>query len=160
MGRLSAPARDDNHTAIKDTMERMLHGDIPPGGRCDIKTLAAQAGVPRTGFYAKNGHPGPYQHLAEEFQQRLAALQQAGRIPDPRDAQITRLQQENTHLKQRIADQSTTIADLTTTRAAALSRIAAQHDEIQRLRSTAAHAANIRTLPAPRQPASNHARPC
>lgn len=160
MGRLSAPARDDNHTAVKDTMERLLRGEIPPGGRCDIKTLATQAGVPRTGFYAKDGRPGPYQHLAEEFQRRLAALQQAGHSPDPRDAQITRLQQETTHLKQRIAGQNTTIADLTTARTSALARIAAQHDEIQRLRSTEERAANIRTLPAPRQPASHPTRPC
>lgn len=160
MGRLSTRARDDNHTAVKTTMERLLRGEIPPGGRCDIKTLATQAGVPRTGFYAKNGRPGPYQQLAQEFQRRLAALRQAGHIPDPRDAQITRLQQETTRLTQRIADQNATVADLTTARISALARIAAQHDEIQRLRSTAERAANVRTLPAPPQPASHPARPC
>jgi hypothetical protein len=34
-------------------MDRLLGGDIPAGGRCDIKTLASEAGVDRTAFYGK-----------------------------------------------------------------------------------------------------------
>jgi hypothetical protein len=57
--------------------------------------LAAEAGVTRTAFYPKNRdgtpRPGPYQHLAEEFERRLTAPQEAGEIVDPRAAQLERL---------------------------------------------------------------------
>ena len=61
----------------------------PPGGKCDLKALAAAAGVSRTAFYPKKNRdgttrPGPYQHLAEEFDRRLRALQETGQIVDPR----------------------------------------------------------------------------
>jgi hypothetical protein len=91
MGRLSDGTRKHYEEAIRAAMDRLLRGEIPPGGRCDLRTLAAEAGVTRTGFYAKGDRPGPYQHLAEEFERRLSALQIAGKIPDPRDDQITRL---------------------------------------------------------------------
>ncbi|GAB3474365.1 hypothetical protein GCM10027521_02700 [Amycolatopsis cihanbeyliensis] len=71
-------------------MDRLLGGNLPSRGGCDLKTLASEAGVPRTGFYSRtdpqgNQRPGHYQHLAEEIQRRLAALREAGTIPDPRE---------------------------------------------------------------------------
>ena len=48
-------------------MDRLLAGDIPPGGKCDVKTLARQAGVDRTAFYGNR----PYARLREEFEQKL-----------------------------------------------------------------------------------------
>jgi hypothetical protein len=39
-------------------MERLLGGDLPPGGKCDLETPAALAGVTRTGFYAKKHRDG------------------------------------------------------------------------------------------------------
>jgi hypothetical protein len=135
MGRLSEEERQRNEQAIRAAMDRLLRGDIPHGGRCDLKTLAGQAGVTRTGFYPKGDRPGPYQHLAEEFEQRLRALQDAGESPDPREAQITRLKTENTRLKERLNDHGTTIQELTAFKALAISRLAAQHQEIEHLRS-------------------------
>ena len=88
--RLSRQQLADNEAKIRAAMTRLLSGDIPPGGKCDIKTLALQAGVDRTAFYGSR----PYAHLREEFEQRLQALQQAGERPDPRDAQIARLKDE------------------------------------------------------------------
>ncbi|WP_225812181.1 hypothetical protein [Streptomyces spinosus] len=41
--------------AIRAAMDRLLRGELPPGGRCNLKTLAAEAGVTRTGFYPKKG---------------------------------------------------------------------------------------------------------
>ncbi|WP_433920745.1 hypothetical protein [Streptomyces canus] len=72
MGRLSDTARAHNEEAIRAAMDRLLRGEVPPGGRCDLKTLAAEAGVSRTGFYSKKDRDGtvrdgPYQHLAQEF---------------------------------------------------------------------------------------------
>lgn len=58
-----------------------------------LKTIAAMAGVTRTGFYPKKNRdgtarPGTYQRLAEEFERRVKELQEAGEIVDPRAAQI------------------------------------------------------------------------
>jgi hypothetical protein len=121
-------------------MDRLFRGELPPGGRCDLKTLAAEAGVTRTGFYPKKDRDGsvregPYQHLGDEFVRRLAALREAGVVPDPRDAQIERLKAQNVELKDRVADRDKTIEELTEFKKLALSRLAAQHEEITHLRS-------------------------
>ncbi|MGX1853043.1 hypothetical protein [Streptomyces sp. NPDC055299] len=85
---MSEQTRQANEAAIRAAMVRMLAGDLPEGGKCDIKTLAALSGVVRTGFYPKKSRdgtsrPGPYQHLTEVFEQRLTAHQTSGTIPDP-----------------------------------------------------------------------------
>lgn len=145
MGRLTSDARHQAEQNIRTTMDRLLRGDIPPGGRCDLKTLAAQAGVNRTGFYPKDGKPGPWQHLASEFQRRIAALRDAGDIPDPRDAQIARLKAGNDALRRRLAEQDAAITGHFEFRQQAISRLAAQHEELQRLRSTPARTATAGT---------------
>ena len=141
--RISAQQRSQNETRIRATMDRLLDGQIPPGGRCDIKTLAREASVDRTAFYGTR----PYAHLRDEFEQRLQALHTTGEIPDPRDAQIARLKNEIDALKQRIARRDTTIAELADIKTEALSRLAAQHDEISRLRRDADATSAVRRLP-------------
>jgi hypothetical protein len=49
--RISAAQRTENENPIRAAMDRLLRGEIPPGGRCDIKTLASEAAVDRTAFY-------------------------------------------------------------------------------------------------------------
>ncbi|MGW1197251.1 hypothetical protein ACWD4B_15655 [Streptomyces sp. NPDC002536] len=156
MPRISEDTRARNKQAIRAAMDRLLRGELPPGGKCDLKTLAAEAGVTRTGFYPKKNRdgterPGPYQHLAEEFERRLRALQDAGEIVDPRAAQIERLKAENAELKKRVADRDEELAKLIAFRTQAISRLAAQHDEIERLRKQAAGGGNVRQLPSPRR---------
>jgi hypothetical protein len=141
VGRLTSGARAATEQNIRAAMDRLLRGDLPPGGRCDITTLAAHAGVTRIGFYPKDGKPGPWQHLADEFHRRLAALRDAGNIPDPRDAQIARLKADNDALRRRLAEQDTVIAGHTAFRQQAVSRLAAQHEELQRLRDALARPA-------------------
>ncbi len=141
--RITADQRAANENRIRAAIDRLLSGDIPPGGRCDIKTLAREANVDRTAFYGGR----PYAHLRAEFEQRLQALQQAGERPDPRDAQITRLKNEITELKERLTQSASTISELTGFRAQALARLAAQHDEITRLRRDVQQAASVRRLP-------------
>ncbi|MER6096107.1 hypothetical protein ABT154_09650 [Streptomyces sp. NPDC001728] len=153
MARISAQTRARNEDAIRAAMDRLLSGDIPPSGGCDLKTLAAQAGVSRTAFYAKQNRdgtkrPGPYQHLAEEFERRLRALQAAGHVTDPRAAQVERLKTQVAELKERLARRDETVAELTAFKELAISRLAAQHDEIQRLRQQSAKVTNLRRLPA------------
>jgi hypothetical protein len=141
--RISTAQRHANQQRIRTVMDRLLRGELPPDGRCDIKTLAREAGVDRTAFYGTR----PYAHLRVEFEQRLQALQLAGEMPDPRDAQIARLKRELAALKQRLARSDRTIAELTDLRTQALARLAAQHDEIVRLRGSAVAASRVTRLP-------------
>jgi vacuolar-type H+-ATPase subunit I/STV1 len=115
----------------------------PPGGNCDIKTLAREAGVDRTAFYGNR----PYAHLRTEFEDRLQRVQQDGQVPDPRVAQITRLKNDIDKLKTRLSQADQKIAELTNFRAQALSRLAAQHEEVVRLRNAADGANRVIRLP-------------
>ncbi|MFJ3725368.1 hypothetical protein ACIPYQ_22730 [Streptomyces sp. NPDC090045] len=151
MARISDEAKQHNERAIRAVMDRLLRGELPPGGRCDLRTLAAEAGVTRTGFYPKkdragNERPGPYQHLAEEFERRRQALVDAGDVIDPRDAQLERLKAENASLRERLAARNETINELTEFRTRAVSQLAAQHAEIERLRRALNGAQNVRVL--------------
>ena len=139
MARLSGDDKARNEEAVRAAMDRLLRGELPPGGRMDLKTLAAEAGVTRTGFYPKKNRdgtdrPGPYQHLAEEFERRLRVKQEAGEVLDPRDAQIERLKAEVAELRKRVTARDAKVDELTAFQTLAVSRIAAQQAEITRLR--------------------------
>jgi len=126
---------------IRAAADALLRGDIPPDGKCDVTTLARQAGVSRVALYRT------YQHLKQEFEKRLESLRAGGDAPDPRDAQIARLKGVGDELRHKIADRDAAIRDLEQFRELALSRLAAQHDEITRLRQAAtAMAGNVRSL--------------
>ncbi|GAA3689349.1 hypothetical protein GCM10022224_063500 [Nonomuraea antimicrobica] len=92
--------------------------------------------------------PRPYAHLREEFETRLAVIREAGDTPDPRDAQINRLKAEIAALKDRLAHQGQTVEELTDFRKEALSRLAAQHEEILQLRRQHDRDTGVRRLPA------------
>lgn len=83
-----------------------------------------------------------------------------GHLPDPRSAQIVRLKDDNVVLRKRLAAHEQEIADLSSFKTTALSRLAAQHTEISRLRAATSANSNIRALPPP-APAvpSPHSRP-
>ncbi|MCD9876565.1 hypothetical protein [Streptomyces guryensis] len=144
--RITAARRTENENRFRAAIDRLLCGEIPPGCRCDIKTLAIEAGVDRTVFYGTR----PYVHLREEFECRLQALQQAGEVTDPREAQIARLRAEVTALKERLNRSAGTIDELTDFRAQALARLAAQHEEIILLRGVIRGANHVTQLPQPR----------
>ena len=42
--RISNQQRQQNEARIRAAMDRLLRGEIPPGGSCDISTLAKEAG--------------------------------------------------------------------------------------------------------------------
>jgi hypothetical protein len=150
--RLSAEQRHRNESRIRAAMDRLLRGQIPPGGKCDVKTLASEAGVDRTALYGTR----PYARLREEFEARLATIRETGVLPDPREAQVSTLKNEIAALKERLARRDQTIGKLTGFRTEALARLAAQHDEITHLRQQADKTAKVRQLPA-RAPGT---RPC
>jgi chromosome segregation ATPase len=146
--RTSAEQRRQAEQRIRAAADALLRGDIPADGKCDITTLARQAGISRPALYRS------YPHLKEEFERRLTALRTSRSAPDPREAQMTRLKTHNDDLRHKLADRDAALRDLEQFRTRALSRLAAQHDEISRLRRQAipAKAGNVRSL-APR-PAS------
>jgi hypothetical protein len=55
--RITAAQRTENENRIRAAMDRLLRGEIPPGCRCDIKTLAIEASVDRTAFYGTRPYP-------------------------------------------------------------------------------------------------------
>lgn len=141
--RISASQRQANENRIRAAIDRLLRGEIPADGGCDVKTLAREAGVDRTAFYGNR----PYAHLRVEFEQRRAALRRdTGERPDPRDSQIDRLKTEITALKRRLEQATGQLDELTDFRARALAQLAAQHDEITRLRAGAAAASHVTPL--------------
>jgi hypothetical protein len=145
--RTTAEQRRQAEQRIRAAADALLRGDIPPDGKCDISTLARVSGISRAALYRT------YPHLKEEFERRLAAFRAGGTAPDPRDAQVTRLKASNDELRQKLADRDAAIRDLEQFKALAVSRLAAQHDEISRLRRRAipATAGNVRNL-TPRLP--------
>jgi chromosome segregation ATPase len=138
---LTSQQRQQTEARIRAAADQLLRGGLPPGSQCDIKTLAATAGISRAALYRT------YPHLKDDFEQRLAQARATGQITDPRDAQITRLKDEIHTLRQRLTSREASIAELTDFKAQALSRLAAQHDELQQLRADAAQPSNIRALP-------------
>lgn len=143
--RITDAQRRDIEERLRRAARALLRGDLPPGGKADITTLTQMAGISRAALYRS------YPHIKAEFDQQLAELRSAGQAPDPRDAQIQRLKHENAQLKRRITDGETALAELQRFKTLALSRLAAQHEEIRRLRRTAEAAtpkAPVRQLPA------------
>lgn len=142
--RISAGQRQDNEQRIRAVMDQLLNRDIPADGKCDIKTLARNSNVDRAAFYGTR----PYAPLRQEFETRLQQRQQAGDVPDRREAQVTRLKDEIAALRQRLHRHEQDLAGLSDFKTEALTRLAAQHEEIQRLRRQADQASRLRRLPA------------
>ncbi|MFC5204768.1 hypothetical protein [Streptomyces kaempferi] len=83
---LSHQRRDQIERRIRAAIDRLLAGQIPSGGACDVKTLSREAGISRASLYRTWGH------LKDEFEKRRAAAWAAGQQPDPREARIARQQ--------------------------------------------------------------------
>lgn len=149
---ITAEQRRQTEDRIRAASDRLLRGEIPPGGGCDVKTLATEAGVTRAALYTT------YRHLKEEFEARRDRMREAGDIPDPRVAQIERLKTEVAGLRERLASRDEEIATLTEFRTLAISRLAAQQDEITRLRAALARHGTVRSLP-PITPAGDTPEP-
>ncbi|CAG6399463.1 hypothetical protein NMG29_40045 [Streptomyces cocklensis] len=89
--------RDQIERRIRAAIDRLLAGQIPPGGACDVKTLAREADISRAALYRTWGH------LKDEFERRRSAAQAAGQQPDPREARITLLREQNQRLTHKLA---------------------------------------------------------
>lgn len=144
MGRVSQQQREQTESRIRAASDRLLRGEIPVGGNCDVKTLAKESGVTRAALYST------YLHLKEEFEARRERQQNASIENDQRQIQIRRLKDEVAKLRQWLAEREADIAVHKQFRQHAISRLAAQHDEILRLRNALARHDNIRGLPHPK----------
>jgi hypothetical protein len=125
---------------------------FPRAASATSRRWRPRPGSPRTGFYPKKNRdgsprPGPYQHLAEEFERRLAELREQGVVPNPRAAQVERLKEQVAGLKERLAARDAQIDGLADFRQRVLSQLAAQRMEIERLREALATPSNVRALP-------------
>jgi AcrR family transcriptional regulator len=121
--------RREAEQRIRAAAGALLAGDIPPGGHCDITTLARQARVSRATLYRS------YPHLKQQFEQQITQAAVGGQHPDPRDAQIAALKARNDRLQQRLDTAQSATTELLEFQQLALSRLAAQHQENMRLRA-------------------------
>jgi chromosome segregation ATPase len=135
--RITQEQRGQIEERIRAAMDRLLRGDIPPGAKCDVKTLANESGVSRAAIYST------YLHLKEEFEHRRDQLGESSGSTDPREAQIARLKHQVGQLRSRIEKRDEELEQLKGFRVVALSRLAAQHDEITRLRATVSNRGNV-----------------
>lgn len=137
-------ARDDHQAEarIRAAMSQLLTGTIPEGLKCDVKSLCTLSGVPRATLYRT------YPHLKAEFEHHRDDTRTAGHQPDPRLAQIERLKNEVNELRARLSQLNADLTESGAFRAQALSRLAAQHDEITALRGELDSATDtkVRTL--------------
>jgi hypothetical protein len=65
--RTTAEQRRQAEQRIRAAADALLCGDIPPDGKCDVTTLARQAGVSRAAALYRT-----YLHLKEEFEKRAS----------------------------------------------------------------------------------------
>jgi hypothetical protein len=127
--RITETQRGQIEGRIRAAIDRMLQPDYVGQGNRDVKTLARESGVSRAAIYST------YAHLKEEFELRRDRLSATENFPDQRDAQIDRLKDSVADLKSKTTRQNDTITELRRTRDLAVVRLAAQHEEILRLRT-------------------------
>ena len=118
----------DAATRIRAAIGQLVAGPVPDGLKCDVKSLCALAGVPRATLYRS------YPDLKADFERQRAVAVEASQHPDPRAAQIARLKGEIAELRERLRSKDAELGILNSFRDQALSRLAAQHDEIINLR--------------------------
>ncbi|MGW4506883.1 hypothetical protein ACWENO_19840 [Streptomyces sp. NPDC004436] len=94
---LSQDQRAQTERRIRAAIDRLLAGQIPAGGACDVKTPARETGISRASLYQT------WSHLKDEFEKRRAAAWAAGQQPDPREARIARLRDQNQRLTHKLA---------------------------------------------------------
>ena len=140
---MASDRQDDAEARIRTAIAKLLTGPIPDDLKCDVKSLCVLAGVPRATLYRT------YPHLKAEFDRQRDAAQENGQQPDARLARIDRLKTEIIGLRARLAGRDREISELKRFRDTALSRLAAQHEEIAALRTQlrAADRTKIRSLP-------------
>lgn len=112
--------------------------ELPAGGHCDLKALATEAGVSRSGSTQRRTSAAPFGPAPTRTSRTSSSAvwthsPPPAPFPDPRQAQIERLRADNADLRQRLTDRETRKKELTDFKTRALFQLAAQHDEIETL---------------------------
>jgi len=125
---LSQEQREQAVRRVRAAIDRLLAGQIPAGGACDVKTPAREAGISRASLHRTWGH------LKDEFEQRRAAARAAGQQPGPREARMARLPDLNERLTSKLARTNAEFTGLKAKHSLLLSVLAARDDALERLR--------------------------
>ena len=136
--------RRETEQRIRAAAGALLRGDIPPGGKCDITTLARQAGVSRATLYRS------YPHLKEEFESGSPPSRPA-EPPRPPRRPDRPAQSRERRLRQRLAGREPPCATSRTSGARAVpAGRPARRDQRLLRRQAAATATSATSVPAPR----------
>lgn len=130
--RLTSDQRAAIEARIRAAAQQLLAGGIPPGGRCDVTTLAELAEISRAALYRT------HRALKDEFDRSLRSRQAAGEVPDPREARIAALKQTVDTLTTRLRERDATITELREHQRRVHSQLLVQHEEILTLRAVVA----------------------
>ena len=155
MGRISDSDRARNEDAIRAAMDRILRGELPPAASATSRPWLPRPASPGPASTRRRTGTAPPVRAPTSTSPRSSSgalwlCSEAGEIVDPRAAQIERLKAQVAELKDRVTKRDEALAELTAFKTLAVSRIAAQHAEIERLREQAAALGNVRHLPAAR----------
>lgn len=114
---------------IRAAIKTLLGGEVPPGMNRDITSLCALSVVPRATMYRT------YPHLKAEFEEQRSRLYETASSPVHKAERHQELQSEKDRLQRKLAEMTSKVHELEDFKSTALSRLAAQHEEILRLRA-------------------------
>lgn len=125
---------------ILAAIQTLLADEIPNGMNRDITSLCALAGVPRATMYRT------YPHLKAIFEEQRSHLQDATPTTNTSADTRRKIRLENDRLQLKLAAMTNKVHELEYFKSTALSRLAAQHEEILRLRSHHAKNDNVQSI--------------
>lgn len=125
---------------IRAAIQTLLADDIPIGMNRDITSLCALAGVPRATMYRT------YPHLKAIFEEQRSHLQDAAPATDTGAETRQKIRSENDRLQLKLTAMTSKVLELEYFKSTALSRLAAQHEEILRLRSHHTKDDNVQSI--------------
>lgn len=132
--------RSQVENRIRAAIQTLLADEIPIGMNRDITSLCALAGVPRATMYRT------YPHLKAIFEEQRSHLQDATPATNTGADTRQKISPENDRLQLKLAAMTDKIHQLEYFKSTALSRLAAQHEEILRLRSHHTKDDNVQSI--------------
>lgn len=125
---------------IRAAIHTLLSDEIPTGMNRDITSLCALAGVPRATMYRT------YPHLKAIFEEQRSHLQDRVHSTNTDGETHRKMRAEKDRLQLNLAKMTNKVQELEQFKSTALSRLAAQHEEILRLRSHQTKAINVQSI--------------
>ncbi|MDN5732505.1 MAG: hypothetical protein L0H14_11885 [Yaniella sp.] len=132
--------RSQIENRIRAAIQTLLAGEIPNGMNRDITSLCALAGVPRATMYRT------YPHLKAIFEEQRSHLQDAAPTTNADGETYQKIRSEKDKLQLKLATMTNKVHELENFKSTALSRLAAQHEEILRLRSQHTQGENVQSI--------------